>query len=332
MSGLRMGLVGLGMMGRHHARILGGLEGVKFIGAVDPGGDRHRSLLRGELFGTLEELVGAGVQAVVVAVPTEDHEAVALGLAEAGVHALVEKPLAADSAGAERIRRAFEEADLVGAVGHVERFNPALQELHRRMAEGQLGRVFSIVTERVGPFPHRVRDVGVVKDLATHDIDLVGWLGGAPVKTISGQTAHQMGRPHEDLVEAVGRLSTGVVVRMSVNWLTPTKRRQVTVLGEGGALVADMISADLTYFANADMPTEWEAVARLRGVSEGDMVRYALRKREPLMVELEHFRDAVLGRPGAQTVSLEEGVEVLRVAEAILVSAELGEILEVGRT
>ena len=106
--------------------------------------------------------------------------------------------------------------------------------MRRRLNDRQLGTVFSISTERVGPFPNRVRDIGVVKDLASHDIDLIRWLGGSEFDVVFGQTAHKMDRPHEDLVAGVGRLIDGTVVSMTVNWLTPTKKRNVTVLGERG--------------------------------------------------------------------------------------------------
>lgn len=329
---IRMGIVGLGMMGRHHARILAKLRGVDFVGAVDPNGDPEGVLRSGELYSDVDQLLAMKVDAVVVAVPTVDHEPIALHLASNGINCLIEKPVAADVDTARRIVASFHDRGLIGAVGHVERFNPALQEMERRLREGQLGRVFSVATERVGPFPDRVRDIGVVKDLATHDIDLVRWLGHAEFDVVWGQTAHKMGRPNEDLVAAVGRLTNGIVVSMTVNWLTPTKRRLVTLLGERGALVADMISTDLTYFTNAEVATEWDAVAQLRGVSEGDVIRYALRKREPLLVELENFRDAVLGRPTAHIIGLEDGIEVIRVAETILASAAKGEILTVGRS
>lgn len=321
MSDLRVGLVGLGMMGRHHARLLQQIEGIRFVGAVDPTGDRHGALQSGQLFETLDQLLATGLDAAVVAVPTASHEEVALRLADEGVPMLVEKPLAADVESAVRIERALSERGLVGCVGHVERFNPALQAMKQRLDRHELGHLFSIATVRVGPFPHRIQDVGVVKDLAAHDIDLVQWLGESGFATVSGHTAHKMGREHEDLVSASGLLSNGIVVSMQVNWLTPTKQRNVTVLGERGAFVADMLSADLTFYNNADVPAEWDALARLRGVSEGDMVRYALRKPEPLRAELEEFRDAVLGRDGAQIVSLADGVEILRVAEEILASA-----------
>lgn len=320
---LRIGLVGLGMMGRHHARVLARLDGVEFVGACDPMGDPHDALLRGAWFESLDHLLKAGIDAAVVATPTEDHEAAAMQLADSEVHMLVEKPIAPTVPESERMQKAFADAGLTAAVGHVERFNPALQELRKRLNDGQLGHVFSIATERVGPFPNRVRDIGVVKDLASHDIDIIRWLGGAEFDVVFGQTAHKMDRPHEDLVVGVGRLANGIVVSLTVNWLTPTKRRRVTVLGERGALVADMISSDLTYFTNAEVASRWDAMAQLRGVSEGDIVRYALVKREPLRVELEHFRDAVLGEPEGQIVSLDDGIEVLRVADRLLEMARL---------
>ncbi len=321
MSELRVALIGLGMMGRHHARLLQQIEGITFVGAVDPTGDRHGALQGGKLIDGMDQLLALGVDAVVIAVPTGSHEEIALWMAEEGVPILVEKPLAADVESAARIEEAFAEKGILGCVGHVERFNPALQAMKERLDRDELGHVFSVATVRVGPFPHRIQDVGVVKDLAAHDIDLVRWLGESDFEEVSGHTAHKMGREHEDLVSASGILTNGVVVSMQVNWLTPTKQRNVTVLGERGAFVADMLSADLTFYSNADIPTEWDAMSRLRGVSEGDMVRYALRKPEPLRSELEAFRDTLLGRDSTQIVSLADGVEILRVAERILAAA-----------
>lgn len=314
---VRLGVIGLGMMGRHHARIAARLPDLTLVGAADPQGDLHHSLAMHPRVDSVDELLAEGIDAAVVAVPTEQHEKVALQLADAGIHTLIEKPLAGDVGSATRIRDAFAGSGLVAAVGHVERCNPALLEMKRRLDGGALGRLFAIKTRRVGPYPLRVQDVGVVKDLATHDIDLVLWLGGK-FANVSGEMAHKLGRPHEDLVEVVGRLENDIVATISVNWLTPSKERRVIALGARGALVADLISADLTFYANADVPMEWEEMARLKGVSEGDMIRYALRKKEPLQLELENFRDAILGRSDAPLVSLDEGLDVITVAERIL--------------
>jgi predicted dehydrogenase len=315
---MRFGLVGLGQMGRHHARILSESEEVDFVGAVDPMGDRHRVMRGGSLFDRVSDLIEAGIDAAVVAVPTVQHHEVAVEMAEAGVHTLIEKPLAESVPVAEKIRDAFAGGPALAAVGHVERFNSSLQELKRRLEAGELGRVISIATERVGPFPNRIQDVGVVKDLATHDIDIVTWIGGAPFAEVQGELAHKMGRPHEDLVVAIGRLENDIVASMNVNWLTPVKRRSVSVLGEKGALVADLLTGDLRFYANAEVDSEWDRLAQLRGVSEGDMIQYAFTKREPLAVEHEAFRQAIQNGAAEGVVSLDDGVVILAVAEKIV--------------
>jgi len=215
-----------------------------------------------------------------------------------------------------------------GAVGHVERFNPALLELRRRLPG--LGELMLVATERVGPFPDRIRDVGVVKDLATHDLDLVRWIGGAPVEAVAAQTSHRMGREHEDLVVATGRLSGGLPFTCAVDWLTPMKARRTRVLGERGMLLADTLTGDLTLFANAETPIEWAAPQQLRGVSEGDQTRFALTRREPLLVELETFCAYVAGDDDAPIVPLAAGLETVLTAEAVLASAQAGETVRPG--
>jgi predicted dehydrogenase len=253
-------------------------------------------------------------------VPTFLHERVGLALADAGVHALVEKPLTPDVESSERLATAFEQAGLVGAVGHIERYNPALQEARRRLEAGELGTVYQIVTRRQGPFPSRIADVGVVKDLATHDIDLTAWVAQQPYTSVSAHVAHRSGREHEDLVALIGRLADGTVTSHLVNWLSPFKERVTIITGDRGAFVADTLSADLTFHANGTIATEWESIAKFRGVSEGDMVRYAIAKPEPLRSEHEAFRDAVLGKP-ADIVTMRQGLATVAVAEAALSSA-----------
>jgi hypothetical protein len=130
--------------------------------------------------------------------------------------------------------------------------------------------------------------------------------------------AHKMGRPHEDLVVATGRLENDVVVSIDVNWLTPVKRREVSVLGEKGAFVADLLAGDLFFYANAEVGSEWDQIAQMRGVSEGDMIRFAIPKREPLAVEHEAFREAIVDGAAEGVVSLAEGVEILGVAEEMI--------------
>ena len=320
---LRVGVIGLGMMGRNHARVVHELPGVELVGVADPAGDVH-SIARGaEIFETPRDLIDFGIDAAIVAAPTGDHLEVGLALADAGVHALIEKPLAETSPAAQQLRDAFAAAGLVGAVGHIERFNAALQELKHRLAHGQAGEIFQIATRRVGPFPARIRDVGVVKDLATHDIDMTAWIADSPYAHVQARAAHMTGRKHEDLVAVTGQLENGVITNHLVNWLSPLKDRSVTVTGTLGAFVADTLTGDLTWFANADVPTEWSQMSVLRGVAEGDMVKYAFPRPEPLKTEHSAFFDAIRGLdPSVGIVTMDEGLRVVEVAEAVLASAK----------
>jgi UDP-N-acetylglucosamine 3-dehydrogenase len=325
---LRAGLVGLGAMGRNHARVLGLLDGVDLVGVADPAGDPHQ-LARGvPVVDTVTDLIKLGIDYAVVCCPTAYHEEVGLELARNGVAALIEKPLAQTADAARRLVKAFDDAGVIAGVGHIERYNPALQSLRTRLEAGELGDVYQIVTRRQGPFPHRIADVGVVMDLASHDIDLTSWVSGQQYVSLSARTVFRSGRPHEDMVIAVGMLSGGTVVNHLVNWLSPLKERSTVVTGEKGCFVADTLTADLTFYANGAIATEWEALSSFRGVAEGDMVRYAIPKREPLLVEHERFRDAVEGKD-TDIVTLSQAMRTVEVCAAVLTSANDGKTVEV---
>lgn len=317
---LRAALVGAGMMGRNHARVLPTLDGVELVAVVDENGDKHGVRGRAELLRSLDELPAGSVDFAVVATPTAAHENTVLELLDLGAHVLVEKPIA-DSVDAG-LRMALRASDkgLIGAVGHIERFNPAIQELKNRMTAGEIGEVYQIATRRQGSFPERVGDVGVSKDLATHDIDLTAWISGSSYEFVFGQAAHKSGREHEDMISVTGRLQNGVIVNHLVNWLSPMKERVVIVTGDKGTFVADTLTGDLTLHENGVFAIEWDSFAAFRGVTEGNVTRFAQAKREPLRLELENFRNFVTSGSG-QIVSMNEGIEVLKVAEAILESS-----------
>ncbi|TCK65411.1 Gfo/Idh/MocA family oxidoreductase [Curtobacterium sp. PhB136] len=329
MSGVRIGVVGLGVMGAHHVRVLRSLDGVDLVGAADALGDPRGAADGLPVVRTAADLIGIGIDAAVVAVPTGLHEPVGLLLAAAGVHALIEKPVAADAGAAARLVAAFDGAGLVGAVGHIERYNPALQALRHRLDAGELGAVHQIATRRQGPFPSRIADVGVVKDLATHDIDATAWIARSEYVHIGALACTKSGRAHEDLVTVTGELADGTLTSHLVNWLTPFKERLFVVTGEHGTFVADTLSADLTFHENGTVPTGWERVAAFRGVAEGASTRFAIPKREPLVVEHEAFRDAVLGLP-ADIVTLRDGLRTVEVAEAVLESAHTRQTVRIG--
>ena len=136
-------------------------------------------------------------------------------------------------------------------VGHIERFNPAVVELQARLRAGELGRVFQVHARRVGPFPERVRDVGVVLDLAPHDIDVMRFLLDSEVARVQAETEQRINTEHEDMLAGVLRFANGVVGVLDINWLTPTKIRELSVLGERGMFVVDYLARELTFYENA---------------------------------------------------------------------------------
>jgi predicted dehydrogenase len=201
-----------------------------------------------------------------------------------------------------------------------------LQEAQRRL--GQLGSLYQVVTRRQGPFPDRVADVGVVKDLATHDIDLTAWITNQRYTSVSAHTALRTGRKYEDLVAAVGTLQDGTITNHLVNWLSPLKERVTILTGEKGAFLADTLTADLTFYENGNVTSSWDEIAQFRGVSEGNVTRYAISKHEPLRMEHENFRDAILGKP-ADIVTMEQGLTTILIAEAIIKSAKTNQTVNI---
>lgn len=329
MAQLRAGLIGLGSMGANHARVLAGLAEVEFVGIVDPSPGASANTQGRPVLPDLDALLALGVDYCVVATPTVTHLPLGLQLAQAGVHALIEKPLTLDADEAAVLTAAFEQHRLIGAVGHIERYNPALQQARDRIESGQLGEIYQVATRRQGPYPARIGDVGVILDLATHDIDLTAWVTRQPYAAVSARTAHRSGREHEDLVAVTGLLGNGTVTNHLVNWLSPMKERVTVITGERGAFVADTVTADLTFFENGVVPLGWPVLESFRGVTEGNMTRYAFPKPEPLAVEHERFRDAVLGR-SEDYIPFAAGARTVVVARAVLESSRTGMTVSCG--
>jgi predicted dehydrogenase len=326
---LRGAIVGLGMIGRHHARLLQASERADFAGAVDHDSDRYRSVRdRSLVFESVGALLASGApDFAIVAVPTDHHLPVARELMEAGVSVLVEKPLAGTSDEAREMVAICERNGVRGAVGHVERFNAPLRDMRQRVVDGQVGSIVAISAIRSGPFSGRVRDVGVVKDLASHDIDIVGWLADSRVSRLSARTRHVSGQEFEDLVLITGEVESGPAFNLSIDRVSPTKIRRTRVLGERGMLEADTLSGDLFFYENAEVGVMWDTSQQFRGVSEGNVTRYALHREEPLRVELEAFLDLLEGVGEPEVVTLERGVEIVETLETVLESAATGQTL-----
>lgn len=330
---IRAAVIGLGMMGRNHVRVLDELPGVELAAVADPDPEALRRATTGRAARGYADhatmLVEEQLDMVTVVAPTSLHRPAALAAIEAGLHVLVEKPIASTRDEAEEMIGAAERAGRILSVGHIERFNPAIRELRRRLAAGEIGRVFQVKATRLGPFPARIRDVGVVVDLATHDLDIMRFLLGSDPIRLYAETERKIHTDHEDLFVGIVKFANGAVGLLDVNWLTPAKRRTLTVTGERGMFVADYINQDLFFYANPDAELTWENRGPdaidppITSVAEGEMTRLRVRRQEPLAVELGEFADAV--RNGRRApVDPRDAMVAMLLARKMVESGETG--------
>jgi len=325
---LKAAVIGVGAMGQHHARVYDRMPATQLVGVTDANaevGERiaqlHHTVAYMDYRRMLDE---ARPEIVTVAVPTGLHHQVALDALEAGCHVLIEKPIAATE---EQAQELIERADVLGRklmVGHIARFDSAVRELKKRLEAGELGRIFQVRCRRLGPFPARVQDVGVVIDLATHDLDMIRYLTDQEAVRVYAETDQGIYSAYEDLLIGTVRLTDGTLGVLDINWLTPTKIRELTVTGERGMFLVNHLTQDLYFYENAESNGErWDAISLLRGVSEGRMIRYPVRKYEPLKAELEEFAQAV-AEDKPVPVDGRDGLMALRLAQALVQSGREG--------
>lgn len=311
-------------MGANHARVLGDMDGVELVGVADADPARIAGTVAGRPIPGFPDAAAllreVSPEMVSVVVPTGLHEEVALLVIAAGAHLLVEKPIAATIAAGERLSAAAADRGVVLTVGHIERFNPAVRELKARLDAGQGGRVLQVRARRVGPFPHRIRDVGVIHDLAPHDIDIMRYILGDDVERVFAEARRHINTDNEDLFAGILRFRNGALGLLEINWLTPTKERTLTVLCERGMFAVDYAAQTLAFYENFAATAREGAIA---SVTEGPMTRYPIANREPLRAELEAFRDAIRAG-GPAPVPAADGIAALAVAEALVESAESG--------
>ncbi|MGB7017654.1 MAG: Gfo/Idh/MocA family oxidoreductase, partial [Xanthobacteraceae bacterium] len=299
-STLRIGVVGVGVMGSNHARVLAELPGVKLVGVADPE-RKHRDFVARKLgcaaIAGVDELLDLKVDAVTIAAPTHLHHDIALTCIARGVHVLVEKPIASSVEEGRSIIAAARRAGVTLMVGHVERFNPAVQSIKRAIQDQD---ILSIAITRVGPFPPRMSNVGVVIDLAVHDIDLIRWFTESEIVEIQPQTSSAVAE-REDIALLQFRTASGVLAHINTNWLTPFKARTIHIATRDKYLIGDLLTLQVTECFGFQPDGSYS----MRHLSIG----YA----EPLRSELAAFVNAI--RTGqSPPVTGDEAVASLEIA------------------
>ncbi len=328
---LKTAVIGVGSMGRNHVRVYRELDGVKLVGVSDNNKETAEKI--GATYSAphytdyLQMIDECKPDLVTLAVPTLLHYEMGMELIERGVHVLIEKPIASTIEEGEKLVETAQKKGVILGVGHIERFNPAVMELRRRLREGMAGRVYQLHASRLSPYPARIRDAGVVIDLASHDIDLMRYLMDEPITRVFGETLQSINSDREDMFNGLMRFQSGVVGVLNVNWITPTKIRRLTVTGARGMFTCDLLSQELFFYENETAPSQWDTLSVLRGVSEGNILGIRIQRHEPLAAELADFVKAV--RDGVQpTITGQDGLETLRIALDFVRSGEVVEAID----
>jgi len=305
---VRVAVIGVGFWGKNHARVYSEVEDAELVAVCDI--DVERAKLIAKRYGCRaytdfrEMLRAEKPEAVSICTPTTTHYEVASEVLSMGVHALTEKPLCSTVKEAERLRDLASSMGVKLMPGHIERFNPAVDRVKRLVVDGVLGKVILVAARRVSRWPERVGDVGVVKDSAIHDVDVMRHLVGE-VECVYAETGSLRHR-FEDYVEAILHFKTGVTGFIEANWLTPRKVRRLTITGSEAMATLDYLTQELS-------------------IEDSEKVlRPIARWEEPLKRELVHFVRAVMGKEPLR-LTAEDGVKALKVCEAILESGRRGE-------
>ena len=323
---IKVGVIGVGSMGQNHARVYFNSDNAQLVAVADPFPEQLERVARHyntkAYLNYRDLLQHENIAAVSIAVPTGLHHEVALAALEAGKHVLLEKPIASTEEEASSIISKVAEKNLKLMIGHIERFNPALQELKKRLQQKELGEIYKIDVQRIGPFPSRITDVGVIVDLSVHDVDIINYLIEDFPCRVYAEMQQKLHPYHEDSVTALLRYRQGVLAVLNINYLSPTKLRQLRIFGKKGMFLVNYLDQELFFYENKGFTSDnWESV------TEGDMKKIIISKKEPLQVEIEAFLAAVKDNT-AVPVSGRQGVEMLTIAQSILKSAQEKKIVE----
>ena len=293
---IKVGVVGVGEMGQHHVRVYNEMEDADLVGIADVNERKVKEIAnqsKTKAFTDYNDLLKEDLDAVSIAVPTILHKKVALDFIRERVNCLIEKPIATNIEDAQEIIREAERNNVKLAIGHIERFNPAVTKLKEIIENGILGKMLLVSTRRVGPFVPRIKDVGIIVDLATHDIDVVRYLVGKEAVNIfvkSGGFKNKKG-DHALVLLDFGEVSASI----EVNWFTPHKVRSLVATGTEGIAYLDYLKQEVVIYNS-----EWKMIPKIE-------------KKEPLKVELEHFLECVKNNK-EPLVNGYEGLKVLEIA------------------
>ncbi|WP_281950470.1 Gfo/Idh/MocA family protein [Nitrosophilus kaiyonis] len=294
---VNIAIIGLGSMGKNHYRILKNMSNVNITALCDI---EKNSCYNEPFYIDIDEMLkNENIDAVIIAVPTFLHKNIALKVAQYNKDMFIEKPAASTIEDAKEILEIVEKKNLKSCIGHVERFNPAILNIKNELKKRT---IYTIEITRVGPFPPRISDVGVLTDLAVHDIDLIRYITGKNILEKSIFKSQKIHNHYEDNAVLSFLLEDEIIASITTNWLTPFKRRKVEVACEKIYYEADLIAQTLQGFYDYQTDNSY----RVRD--------FHIKKDEPLLKELEAFIKYLKSGDRGNLASIEDSIETLKVA------------------
>lgn len=329
---LKVAVIGVGTMGRNHARIYHDMNETNLVAVVDSNEETGKEIAKKHhcsYYKDYKEMIKKErPEAVSIATPTVHHFEIAMHIIKKGIPVLIEKPITSKVEEAKKIIAEAKKRKCHVAVGHIERFNSAIIELKKKIKSGQLGQIYKIQTTRIGPTTPRIIDVGVTIDLAVHDIDIMRYLTDSEVKRVYAEIEQIHHKKKEDSMSGLLKFKNGVLGIINVDWITPTKVREISVTGEKGMFVANMIKQELYFYENRVFKEVYDYPQMIKGVQEGNSIKYLINTKEPLRNELESFIDCVKGRCKPK-VTANDGLKALEIAIKMIESAKKNRQIEI---
>lgn len=328
---IKLGIIGIGVMGSHHLRISSTLPEIKEIVIADFNNTklnyaREKYNVKG-YSNHVEMLKKEKPDAVIVAVPTKYHKNIVIQCFEHDSHVLVEKPIAETEEDAEEMISLSKQKNKIFTVGHVERFNPAVAKLKELINNNQIGRSYLVKTCRVGPFPKRLYGApgGVLIDLAVHDIDVIQYLIG-PIKEVYSKLLIE----GKQEIYAKILLDIGDMVKGSceISWVSPKRLREIEIYGTKGMLKCSYDQQNIIFYENADFTEDKENIFCGGHVSAGKTQDFPVEKNEPLRLEIQNFVNSILDREKI-LVKPEQAKQVLKIALAVLSSGKENKTIKI---
>lgn len=316
---IKLAIVGVGYMGQNHARVFSAIDNIDLVAICDRDKQKVEKISKQyklkSYFDYKTLFRQEELDAVSICLPTTLHYQIATSALKNKLHTFIEKPISATVGEAKKLIQVSKLSKVKIMVGHIERFNPVVNEIKQRIKSGELGKVLKIHTQRFSPPTGRAQDVSAVIDLATHDIDIIQYLlEDSPIRVYAeiDNKAHKK----EDLMSALIRFKNGSIGLVEVSWLNPTKTRTLSVLGENGMYVADYITQELFFYRQNENLFSINS-SRPSSITRADVVKIAFQAKEPLQIELEAFTQAIMtGRE--MPVSAHDGLLALSMAQNMI--------------